>query len=110
METKSRIFEARQELISHSNQVRKLVEKGKFSTINEAIRETVYQVQGFTDLRTFDQWKESGFSVKKGSKGLPLWSEPQPTPADGDKKFSAFRVTYYFAAEQVHASRQQTAA
>lgn len=112
METKSRVYEARQELKGYSAQVKKLVEKGKFATINDAIRQTIYQEQGHTDLRTFDQWKEAGFYIKKGSKGLPLWSEPQPTPADAEGNFSAFRVVYCFSAEMVYQpkDKQQEAA
>lgn len=31
---------------------------------------------GATIFRTFKQWKEQGFSVKKGEKGFPIFSRP----------------------------------
>ena len=41
----------------------------EFPTVNGLLR-YYYQSKGYTDLKTFRQWKEEGFSVKKGEKAI----------------------------------------
>ena len=47
----------------------------EFPTVNGLLR-YYYQSKGYTDLKTFRQWKEEGFSVKKGEKAILLWAQP----------------------------------
>lgn len=106
MESNSRILEVRRELAELSKQVRPVIAEKQYRNINEAIKEEIYKPQGHTNLKTFDQWKEEGFYIKKGSKALALWARPQPNaeqaadggePAEGTK----FRIMYVFSEKQV---------
>lgn len=45
---------------------------------NELLRE-FYAGAGHTELKTFDQWKEAGFFVRKGEKAILLWGHPKPS-------------------------------
>ena len=45
---------------------------------NELLRE-FYASAGHTELKTFDQWKEAGFFVRKGEKAILLWGHPKPS-------------------------------
>ena len=47
----------------------------EFPTVNGLLR-YYYQSKGYNDLKTFRQWKEEGFSVKKGEKAILLWRNP----------------------------------
>lgn len=44
--------------------------------VNELIMNHYQQKTGAKDFRTFKQWKEAGFSVKKGEKSFRVWSAP----------------------------------
>lgn len=43
---------------------------------NELLKEH-YKRDGHTVLKSFAEWKEAGFSVKKGEKALLLWGKPK---------------------------------
>ncbi len=55
-------------------------------------------------LKTFNQWINEGFHVKKGEKALLLWAKPlhvqknEPKPEDGP---AFFPVVYLFSNLQV---------
>ncbi len=73
---KPETLEKRKELSELSRAVAPLVERGEFSSINAAIIETHYKKEGHEEFNTFDQWKEKGFSVKKGEKAFFIWAKP----------------------------------
>lgn len=62
---------------------------------------------GSNDLTSYWAWKEKGFKVKKGEKGLPIWSRPKDVikeertgqTADDENKF--FGLAYLFHKGQV---------
>lgn len=66
----------RKELSELSRAVAPLVEQGQFENINSAIIQTIYKKEGHEEFKTFDQWKEQGFSVKKGEKAFYIWAKP----------------------------------
>ncbi|MEE0904080.1 MAG: hypothetical protein U0L68_06415 [Prevotellamassilia sp.] len=45
---------------------------------NELLRE-YYAQAGHNDLRTFDEWKQAGFYIRKGEKAILLWGHPKPS-------------------------------
>lgn len=47
----------------------------EFPTVNGLLR-YYYESRGYKELKTFKQWKEEGFSVKKGEKAILLWAQP----------------------------------
>lgn len=109
--TGKEIYYARRDFLKKlSKQVKPLIESGEFENVNEAIK-ALYAEQGHTDLKTFNQWKKEGKSVKKGSKALIVWGKPLERQADSDNpeseandedsKGSYWPITYLFSALMV---------
>lgn len=76
-------------------------------TTNEILT-LYYGIKG--ELKTFKQWKEAGFKVKKGSKAYKFWSKPikakakaaQGEEAKEEKEaFEFFGVCNLFSQDQV---------
>ncbi len=70
-----RMKEKRAKLRELSTEAKILLETGKVCTINEGLK-MLYTMQGHDKLKTFKQWKEEGFNVKKGETALLLWAKP----------------------------------
>ena len=51
---------------------------GKEETPNELLRE-YYAQAGHTELKTFEEWKQAGFYIRKGEKAILLWGHPNPS-------------------------------
>ena len=47
-------------------------------TPNELLRE-YYAQAGHTELKTFDEWKQAGFYIRRGEKAILLWGHPKPS-------------------------------
>lgn len=85
-----------------------LVKEGVYGTVNEGLA-TMYAQDGHTELKSYRQWKETGFQVKKGSTALLFWGEPiqrnkpqeqQPQPDEEDtSKF--YPLAYLFSQKHV---------
>lgn len=45
---------------------------------NELLRE-FYAQAGHTELKTFEEWKQAGFYIRKGEKAILLWGHPKPS-------------------------------
>lgn len=45
-------------------------------SMNELLVETYKAQTGAKFFRTFNQWKQAGYSIIKGSKGFPVFSRP----------------------------------
>jgi len=103
----------REQLKAYSEQVKPLVEAGRFSTINEAIISTIYQDGKNREFKSFHQWRQEGYFVKLGQKGFPVWSRPVASIKEEKNKEQGkeepifeedtkmFRVAYLFSNEQV---------
>jgi hypothetical protein len=96
---------ALEELIDKTYMVRDCVELGEFKTVNDAIKAKFYHVEGHTDLRTFEKWKEAGFIIRKGSKGFSVWGPPVPMATLEEmkqgKNYPMYRVQFLFSQKQV---------
>ncbi len=91
----------RAELASLSRSVKAAMEMGMFPDclrLNEALLE-VYQGQtGQHDFRKFKEWKEDGYSVRKGEGAFRVWARPRKasetkevkTPQGSDEVADAF--------------------
>ena len=44
-------------------------------TVNGLLR-FYYACKGYTNLKTFKEWKKEGFTVRKGEKALLIWGMP----------------------------------
>jgi len=111
----SRLEEARQRrevLKSISKKARILREhRPEFEdwTINEILMAVLYNRKGDREFKKFREWKEEGFTIKKGEKGFMLWAQPlselkkkegqEPDPEADESSF--FPVCYLFSNEQV---------
>lgn len=104
-----------------SNELRKLFNEGLFhipadstGKTNDLLR-AYYAKAGHTDLHTFKEWKEKGYSVRKGEKAILLWARPKATKESqrlaaeareaGDTEAQAeeyyFPIGYFFSSKQV---------
>ena len=45
---------------------------------NELLRE-YYAQAGHTEQKTFEEWKQAGFYIRKGEKAILLWGHPKPS-------------------------------
>ncbi len=90
-------------------------------TINELIKAYYRKENGVTDLRTYDQWKEEGYQVRRGEKAFLVWGKPkskqqkqaEPTTDEDEptvepieqttaKKDDFYPVCYLFDISQCH--------
>lgn len=78
------------------------VQFGKAESVNEAIID-IYKAQGLGQVfKTFKEWTESGFSIKKGEKALLVWGRPRTKKQDDEKDgYSFFPIAFVFSELQV---------
>lgn len=50
-------------------------------TVNGLLR-FHYACKGYTNLKTFKEWKEAGYTVRKGEKALLIWGMPITSKAE----------------------------
>ena len=112
---KEEAFKRREALKDLSASLQALSKQGlfpEFPTVNGLLR-YYYENRGYTDLKTFKQWRKDGFAVKKGEKAILLWAQPvasnhskaEATEAGKDEseaKEDSFPICYVFASCQVH--------
>ena len=82
---------------------------------NELLRQH-YAQAGHTELKSFSEWKEAGYYVKKGEKAILLWAHPKPSREakelaksqgknEAEAKNDFYPLAYLFSSKQV-AKRQ----
>jgi hypothetical protein len=86
-----------------SRTLKPLVETGEADSVNDALL-SYYQNDASLEFNTFHQWKEKGFSVKKGSKAFLVWGRPRQVPVKDseDDEFKYWPLCYLFSENQVH--------
>jgi hypothetical protein len=86
-----------------------LVKEGAAESVNAVILEQ-YADQGHEDLATIGEWNKRGYSIKKGSRALPIWARPkalkkkgeqQPKPGTEEDESSFFPICYLFSSAMV---------
>ena len=83
-------------------------------TVNGLLR-FHYACSGYKDLKTFKEWKEAGYTVRKGEKALLIWGSPIASKSEKERiedlkkqgkeeetKDDFFPLCYLFAECQVH--------
>lgn len=108
--------ERRHELISMTSQLKAAAASGKISgatadTPANTLLKMYYSKKGHTELKTYDEWKESGYQVKRGEHALMVWSSKKTfkynkldeagkaTSEQGE--YSAFSICNLFSQLQV---------
>ena len=96
------MIEKRNHLKEVSGSAAILVEMGAVDSINEGIK-MIYAEDGHTELKTFNQWINEGFHVKKGEKAFLLWAKPLHVQKNEPKPDGApfFPIIYLFSNLQV---------
>lgn len=85
---------------------------GENVSVNDLLKD-YYAGQGHTVLKTYNEWKENGFFVKKGERALLLWARPKASKMskenavalgkkEEDAKEDFFPVAYMFSEKQVN--------
>lgn len=100
----------REELKALSVGFKILLKEGAINSVNEGLA-NYYAELGHKILKSYKRWREEGYQVKRGSKALLLWGEPQNIvnrnkPAenqnnDSEKEDSFFPLAYVFSNLQV---------
>lgn len=78
---------------------------------NELLRQH-YAQAGHTELKSFSEWKEAGYYVKKGEKAILLWAHPKPSREakelaksegknEDEAKNDFYPLAYLFSSKQV---------
>lgn len=104
---KEQYMENRKKLIGLSQVIRLAVKEGVFDTVNEGLREMYEETdEEITDFNTFNQWKEQGYTIKKGSKAFLFWGQPRkisqvPEGSNEPEEFKYWPICYLFTDTQV---------
>lgn len=106
---KEQYLQNRKNLIDLSQAARELVTSGEFEKVNEALVEGIYKEQdpNIQELKTFNQWKDEGKIIKKGSKAFLVWGQPRkgeqvPEGSDEPEEYKYWPLCYLFSNLQVH--------
>lgn len=80
--------------------------------LNFYILNFIYDVEGAEEFKTFKQWKNEGYTIKKGSKAFVLWGQPRELSNPGKEEQAEdpesgedetfFPVCYLFSDKQVY--------
>ena len=113
---KERALKRRQDLSALSRDLKAVAEmQGVEESVNSLLLAFYKQQYSTTDLRTFEQWKEAGYVVKKGQTSFMIWATPKATKAERERVAEAkakgehatekedyFPVCHLFDITQVH--------
>ena len=115
-EKKARALERRKELSALSQDLKAVAQmQGIEESVNSLLL-AYYKTQfETTDLRTFEEWKKAGYTVKKGQTSFMIWATPKATKAEKERVAEAkakgehatekedyFPVCHLFDITQVH--------
>lgn len=104
---KEQFLANRKKLIALSQGARELIETGEYGTVNEALTGMYAEEnEGIEEFKTFNQWKQDGYTIIKGSTAFLVWGQPRkveqvPEGADEPEEFKYWPLCYLFANTQV---------
>lgn len=97
----------RKGLIELSKVIRMGVKEGIYDSVNEGLKEAYTgDNPEILEFKTFSQWKEDGYTIKKGSKAFILWGQPRkvsqvPEGSSEPEEYKYWPLCYLFADTQV---------
>lgn len=98
------IRERRQELKELSKHLQiQALEHGLKTSTNFLLRQW-YAADGHTELKTFEQWKAEGYSVRKGEKALLLWGKPKAKQTEDETEENItefYPLAFMFSLQQI---------
>lgn len=95
-------------LIQMSAAIRILVKAGAIDSVNEGLKEVYEKADpNIEEFRTFWQWKDSGYTIRKGAKAFLIWGQPRQGSqiAEGatePEEYKYWPLCYLFANTQVY--------
>lgn len=87
-------------------------------TINYMLLNHMYDTNGATEFNTFNQWKQKGATILKGSKAFAIWGQPikankqteqKQEPEKPEDKYKYFPICYLFSNLQVVTTEERQA-
>ena len=113
---KERALKRRQDLSALSRDLKAVAQmEGIEESVNSLLLNFYRQQYSTTDLRTFEEWKKAGYTVKKGQTSFMIWATPKATKAERERVAEAkakgeqatekedyFPVCHLFDIKQVH--------
>lgn len=95
----------REALKALSGDAKTLIKMGQVETVNDGLA-FIYRQEGHEILKSYRQWQQEGYQVKKGSKALLMWGQPQKIgkveeAASEEKEDEFFPLAYVFSNLQV---------
>lgn len=76
-------------------------------TINDIVIEQFYTKDGHTEFALFNDWRQRGYKIKKGSKAFVIWGRKRKAqkaaeePEKDPDEFKFFPLAYLFSNKQV---------
>ena len=106
-DAKAQHIEKRKSLIELSKLARVLVHSGAAEGVNDGLI-TIYSEQdkNINEFNTFNQWRQKGFIIVKGSKSFLVWGQPRkatqtPEGSTEPEDYKFWPLCYLFADTQV---------
>lgn len=110
MKNKEKYLENRKILIAMSQPLQLLVKEGAINSVNEGLKK-IYMSDNPTikEFNTFNQWREKGKTIAKGSHAFLFWGAPKDKEqqqvdeksSEEEKKMRFFPLAYLFANTQI---------
>lgn len=104
------IQEKRRFLSALSRDLGPMIEEGVYDTVNEALLDLYRQQEGTeATFNTFREWKEMGYSIKKGERAFLVWGRPKdaqrvethPDESGEADEYKFFPLAFLFSSNQV---------
>ena len=110
--------EIREQMVSHYMEKRDNDNAMRWAgrTLNSIIVEKFYKNEVNSEFRTFNEWKQEGFSIRQGSHGFVVWGRPLNSQkaekgeevSEDEEKY--FPISHIFSNAQVERKAQEVAA
>ena len=97
----SKNTEKRKDLKELSQKAKELVDGITIKSINQALVKLFYTDKFHKTFKTFDEWKDLGYTIKKEVKSFMIWDKPVELHPQGEPPFTYFPLKHLFSNQQV---------